>query len=121
MRLYGRRQWTCHGTRESVLAEVLRIRESIHKRAEDRREFLSLSVDATLRCCMPLMGQASYRAPAAVRNQAASPDDESWRRVLTVRGRTGPGLRWQSRCESDVRCDTSLWARRPTRVRVISR
>ena len=74
-------------------AQVRQIRKSIYARAEDRREFLSLSVDATLRCCMPVLGQASYRAPAEERRLAAFPDEDSWRRVLTVRGRTGHLLR----------------------------
>ena len=69
-----------------------RIQKGITQRAEERREFLCISVDATLRCCMPVMGQASYRAPAEVRRQAAFTDEDSWRRVLTVRGRTGAEL-----------------------------
>ena len=50
---------------------------------------MSLSVDATLKVCMTVQGQASYRASAAVRNAACFDDGSSLRRVLTVRGRTG--------------------------------
>ena len=52
-------------------------------------EFESISVDATLRICLTLQGQASYRAAAIVRAQAAFDDDASLRRLLTVKGRTG--------------------------------
>ena len=81
----------CLGTR-SFTGQVLRIRNDITMRAEERQEFLCISVDATLRCCMTLMGQASYRAPPDVRRAAAFSDEESWRRVLNVRGRTGYDL-----------------------------
>ena len=37
---------------------------------------------------MSILGQASYRAPTAVRAQAAFDDLSSKRKVLTVRGRT---------------------------------
>lgn len=56
---------------------------------ERNEEFIALSVDATLKICMVVQGQASYRAPAVVRNEACINDDESLRRVLTIRGRTG--------------------------------
>ena len=45
-----------------------------------------------IRCTLPLVGQASYRASADVRNSAAFPDSGSVRSVLTIRGRTGPRL-----------------------------
>ncbi len=47
-----------------------------------------MSMDATLRCCVPILGQASYRASPATRAAACFNDAESKRRVLTVRGRT---------------------------------
>ena len=55
-------------------------------------EFKCLSIDATLRCCMPVMGQGYHRASAAERAQAAFGDDAAVRKVLTVRGRTGVRL-----------------------------
>ena len=54
--------------------------------------FEYLSVDATIKCCMGVMGQASYKVSSAVRNAAAFDDAASLRRVLTVRGRTGAVL-----------------------------
>jgi len=51
-----------------------------------------ISVDATLRCCLSVMGQAHFRSSASTRAQAAFDDQSSKRRVLTVRGRTGAVL-----------------------------
>jgi hypothetical protein len=67
-------------------------------------EFKCLSIDATLRCCMPLMGQGYHRASAAERAQAAFDDDASIRKVLTVRGRTG------------LRLITNPWRSRPSNM-----
>ena len=68
---------------------VKEIGENIFKSLERNGEFLSLSVDATLKVCTTIQGQASHRAPAAVRNAACFDDESSLRRVLTIRGRTG--------------------------------
>ena len=58
----------------------------------DLREFQVISIDATIKCCMGVLGQVSYRAPKAKRDQAPFDDDHAFRRVLTVRGRTGAVL-----------------------------
>ena len=58
----------------------------------DNKEWLYVSVDATLRTCLKLKGQESYRAPKAARDAAPFPDTTAWRRLLTVRGRTGAVL-----------------------------
>ena len=55
-------------------------------------EFRFVSLDATIKCCMGVMGQESYRAPKHKRNAAPFDDTDSLRRVLTVRGRTGAVL-----------------------------
>ena len=55
-------------------------------------EFQSISIDATLRICLRLQGQASYRAPATIRAQAPFDDEHSFRKLFTVRGRTGDVL-----------------------------
>ena len=52
-------------------------------------ELAYISFDATFRCCLSICGQASYRAPRAVRENAAFTDADSVRRVFTARGRTG--------------------------------
>eukprot|EP00969_Alexandrium_andersonii_P059566 2622836-Alexandrium_andersonii.AAC.1 len=55
-------------------------------------EFESISIDATLRVCFSIQGKASYRASRQERNQAAFGDADSFRRVLTIRGRAGAVL-----------------------------
>ena len=58
----------------------------------DLREFQVISIDATVKCCMGVLGQLSYRAPKAKRDAAPFDDDHAFRRVLTARGRTGAVL-----------------------------
>ena len=67
---------------------VQKMRQDLLEEALQADELTSVSIDATLRCCLSIIGQASYRAPAAVRAQAAFDDVNSKRRVLTLRGRT---------------------------------
>ena len=59
---------------------------------EDQVEWLYLSLDATLKVCMKLKGQESHRATEALRSAAPFGDDTAWRRLLTVRGRSGAVL-----------------------------
>ena len=59
---------------------------------EDDQEWIYVSTDATLRTCLNIKGQESYRASTAVRNSAPYPDAVGWRRLLTVSGRTGAVL-----------------------------
>ena len=68
--------------------EVCRMQQGLMAELIDHDELECISIDATLRCCLRLVGQASYRAPAAIRAQAAFDDQVAKRRVLTVRGRT---------------------------------
>ena len=67
---------------------VQKMRQDLLEEALQADELSSVSIDATVRCCLSIVGQASYRAPAAVRGQAAFDDINSKRRVLTLRGRT---------------------------------
>ena len=69
--------------------------DRIYKTLEDDKEWLYVSVDATLRICMKLKGQESYRRPKGVRNAAPFADDTAWRKLLTVRGRSGAVLMMQ--------------------------
>ena len=66
-------------------------RQKAHLQQEmfDHEEFESISIDATLRVCLRLHGQASYRAPAIIRAHAPVNDENSLRKLLTVKGRTG--------------------------------
>ena len=72
----------------TVLADMMR-------ECVAHQEFRYIAMDGTIRCAMRLKGQASYRCSADVRNEAAIPDAEAVRRVLTVRGRTGAVLSMQ--------------------------
>ena len=49
-------------------------------------EWYYTSMDATLKLCMKLLGQTSYRAPKRVGDDAPFRDDVAWRRLLTIRG-----------------------------------
>ena len=66
--------------------------KSIYLTLEEDEEWLYVSVDATLRICMKLKGQESYRKPKRVRDDAPFGDDTAWRKLLTVRGRSGAVL-----------------------------
>eukprot|EP00438_Fugacium_kawagutii_P027022 Skav232520 [mRNA] locus=scaffold1096:926666:934699:- [translate_table: standard] len=73
-------------------AEVQGLRRNMFAALEQNNEFMSLSMDATLKVCMAVQGQANYRAPASKRNAACFDDAHSLRRVLTIRGSTGAVL-----------------------------
>ena len=59
---------------------------------EQNDEWRYISMDATFKVCLKILGQESYRASANVRNDAPFPDDVAWRRLLTIRGRSGATL-----------------------------
>lgn len=72
--------------------QIQSLKTFIFNTLEFNQEFLCLSIDATLKVCMNVQGQANYRASAQVRNAACFDDQNSSRRVLTIRGRTGAVL-----------------------------
>jgi len=67
---------------------VSKLKASYMNRVFKDGEFQVVSIDGNMKCCTPLMGQASWRASAAVRAEAAFPDELSKRKVLTMRGRS---------------------------------
>lgn len=77
---------------------IVQLRLNIFHALEQNEEFVSLSIDATLKICMTVQGQASYRSSAAVRNAAWFGDGEAWKDSppalhwvwKTVRKRTVP-------------------------------
>eukprot|EP00435_Cladocopium_sp_Y103_P008302 s3962_g2.t1 len=71
---------------------VQSLRSNLLLTLERNEEYACVSADATLKVCMALKGQASYREKADVRNSACFGDAEALRRLLTVRGRTGAVL-----------------------------
>jgi len=71
---------------------VISLVANLLKTCYREEEFISVSVDATVKIAMGLIGQSSYRCSVEERNAAAIKDDEALRRVLTVRGRTSACL-----------------------------
>ena len=59
---------------------------------EKNKEWMYVSLDATMKTCMKLKGQESYRAAKQVRDAAPFDDTIAWRRLLTARGRSGAVL-----------------------------
>ena len=59
---------------------------------ERNDEWHCISMDATMKICLKVMGQESYRASKEKREAAPFPDEIAFRRVLTVRGRSGAVL-----------------------------
>eukprot|EP00438_Fugacium_kawagutii_P009987 Skav234406 [mRNA] locus=scaffold873:377309:378793:+ [translate_table: standard] len=58
----------------------------------DRQGMVCISIDGTLKCTLPILGQAKPSASAAVRNDHPFDDSQSIRRVVTVRGGSGAVL-----------------------------
>jgi len=87
---------------------VKKLHADLRDEAVRHSELEAISIDATLRCCLRVVGQASYRSPAATRAQAAFDDDVASRRIITVRGRTSAVMgMWPAQREdttSVVRC-----------------
>eukprot|EP00438_Fugacium_kawagutii_P034931 Skav206392 [mRNA] locus=scaffold834:641080:643152:- [translate_table: standard] len=79
---------------EDIIAShcVQQLRANIFLTLERNQEFVSISIDATLKVCTTVQGQASYRAPLSERNAACFGDQASLRKILTIRGRSGAVL-----------------------------
>ncbi|CAJ1355420.1 unnamed protein product [Effrenium voratum] len=69
--------------------ECLSLMSRLLRMAVRHDEYKYLSVDGTFRVCLSLLGQAGFNEPAAVRQQYPFKDDTSFRRIITMRGRTG--------------------------------
>ena len=59
---------------------------------EENDEWHYISMDATMKVCLKLHGQAPHRMSKEVRDAARFGDEIAWRRLLTVRGRSGAVL-----------------------------
>ena len=64
-------------------------KEKLVAQCLEHREFVHLSMDATVRMAMRIKGQGNYREPKEKRAQYLVGDSDAKRRILTVRGRTG--------------------------------
>lgn len=67
----------------------LALRDDLLQSCLHHNEFRSLSVDGTFRVCLPILGQRPFNLSKSERAEAAIPEEESFRRVITVRGKTG--------------------------------
>lgn len=65
------------------------LRNNLLTACAHHNEFRSLSIDGTFRVCLSILGQRPFNLSLDKRNDAAVPEAESLRRVITVRGRTG--------------------------------
>ena len=72
---------------------------------EDGNEWKYVSTDAILKVCLKLLGQASYRAFRQERESAPLGDEYAFRRLLTVRGRSGAVLMMKPLKIRNVRVD----------------
>ncbi|MCP4195017.1 MAG: hypothetical protein GY768_30825, partial [Planctomycetaceae bacterium] len=70
--------------------------QNVHTKLRDEclrhGEFQHIAMDATIRVLRRVRGQEDYRSPSHVRAQAAIPEEQSKRRILTLIGRTGACL-----------------------------
>ena len=58
----------------------------------EHKEFVSLSIDATVKCCMGFIGQGTYRTPKAERERLVANGHDPVYKLMTVRGRTAATL-----------------------------
>jgi hypothetical protein len=89
--LFPTKQETWWGILEDVFCSPVaqRLRQSYLTSMVANEELESLSIDSTMRVTMSIMGQAHWRSAKSDRKDAAIAEKDSFRRVLTVRGRTG--------------------------------
>jgi hypothetical protein len=69
--------------------QITELYKSLQMQCRMRREWKFISLDATLKPCLSLKGQATFRASKVVRQMQALPEREAIYRILTIRGRTG--------------------------------
>jgi hypothetical protein len=68
---------------------VLAMKAKWRVQALEDEEWLVISLDATVKCCMSTLGQGNYRDPKHVRAEQDVPEEEAIYRVLTVKGKRG--------------------------------
>lgn len=62
------------------------------EQCREAKEFRYLSIDATFKINLKILGQASFHSSAAARSDAIIPEEDAAYRTLTCRGRTGATL-----------------------------
>ncbi|CAE7461722.1 unnamed protein product [Symbiodinium sp. CCMP2592] len=71
---------------------VLKYRDALLQECRDHNEFRYLSIDATFKVNLKIIGQANFHSSQSLRDDAAIPEAEAAYRTLTCRGRTGAAL-----------------------------
>ena len=71
---------------------VLQMEKQLMAQCSEHGEFAYISIDGTVKCCLSLLGQATYRHSKAARAEQDVTDGEATYKVLTVRGRTSAVL-----------------------------
>ena len=61
-------------------------------RCAEAEEFRYISLDATFKINLKIIGQANFHSSVSTRSQAIIPEDEAAYRTMTCRGRTGAAL-----------------------------
>ena len=69
-----------------------RLLHKLMMQAIEHGETCYLSIDGTFRVCLTLLGQAKFNAPQSTREEYPYKDDESYTRVISIRGRSGAVL-----------------------------
>ncbi|CAE7768244.1 unnamed protein product [Symbiodinium sp. CCMP2592] len=72
--------------------KVTGISAQLAKELLDHEEMQAISIDATLRCCLPILGQVHPRASKKLKDIAVFAGEMALTRVLTCRGRTNAVL-----------------------------
>lgn len=64
--------------------QIRDLRQHLLQECIAREEFQCISIDATMRCCLPIMGQARIKSSAEERAEAAFTENMSLRRVAQM-------------------------------------
>ena len=97
--------------------EVLRIVTSLREECLQHDEFKCLSIDGTMKCCLPLLGQANPSQPKRVRASYLYDDASAIRRIITVRGRTNAVLALMPSCGESAELVVTTFPRAKRRLR----
>ncbi|CAE7810987.1 unnamed protein product [Symbiodinium sp. CCMP2592] len=90
--------------------QIRDLRQNLLQECIASEEFQCISIDATMRCCLPIMGQARIKSSAEERAEAAFTENLSLRRVFTVRGRTSAVLLMRAARSEDAETACRLLA-----------
>ena len=81
--------------------KITQIGQDLTAELLDHKEFEVLSIDATMRCCLSILGQARPRTAKVERDAAVFRGDDALTRVLTVRGRSSAVLLMEALSSDD--------------------